>query len=699
MIPVSMPEGLALFDEQKEGGMLMKRKFVACRRKRLLFAGWLCCLSLLLVSPYAYGAGTLTPKGSPHQPIQIRDHALEVDILGGFAKTDVVQTFYNPNAEDLEAVYAFAVPQSAALSEFIIYSGEQELHGEVLPRAKANQIYQEEKAKGNDTGVANKNEFETYEFRIAKVKAQSETKIRFVYYQPLVIDTGIGRYVYPLEDGGTDELGKSFWVPNSKVERRFAAHFNIKLEYPIADLRLPGYEAAAKISKTAEGEATVDIESGAGDLNKDLVLYYRLAENLPGRVELLAYRPDKSKAGTFMLIATPGIDLKPANQGADYLFILDSSGSMAGKIQTLARAVKQTLGQFRPADRLRIVAFNSRAWELGSGWKNATPENIAQASAAVEQLTANESTNLYEGLELGLKNLDNDRITTVILVTDGVTNTGILDPKEFAALIKKYDVRLFGFLMGNNSNWPLMQVITKASGGFYAAVSNSDDIMGQIMLAKSKILSESLHDAELAVRGVKISDATDEFIGKIYRGQQLVIFGRYEQGGAASIRLKAKLSGADTEYSTTFDFPETASEYPEIERLWALERVETAQYQANVGKTSAEESKKEIENLGVAYQLVTDETSMVVLSDAVYTERGIERKNQARTTIEHQQQAARKQSPAASSRVDQKSPMFSLPAPSLGNGGGAIDPVSGVLLLGFAGLGFFRQRRRKEEGK
>ncbi len=101
--------------------------------------------------------------------------------------------------------------------------------------------------------------------------------------------------------------------------------------------------------------------------------------------------------------------------------------------------------------------------------------------------------------------------------------------------MKQYDVRLFGFLMGNSANWPLMRMIADASGGFYARVSNADDIIGQIMLAKSKITHEALHDAEFEIRGVKTFDTTGEVLGKIYRGQQLVLFGRYEGAGAATL--------------------------------------------------------------------------------------------------------------------------------------------------------------------
>jgi len=171
----------------------------------------------------AQAAGTLTPVGSADQPVQIRDHHVSVTIHGSFAQTEVRQTFYNPNNKDLEAIYSMPVPKNGSLSEFAITSGETEIQGEVVPRNKANKIYEQEKQNGNDAGVANKNSYQNFEFKIAKVKALAESSIRFTYYQPLKLDTGVGKYVYPLEEGGTDDVGASFWLQNNKVENSFSA--------------------------------------------------------------------------------------------------------------------------------------------------------------------------------------------------------------------------------------------------------------------------------------------------------------------------------------------------------------------------------------------------------------------------------------------------------------------------------------------
>lgn len=645
----------------------------------------------------ARAAGILTPKGAGRAPIQIKDHHVEIVINNGFARTEVQQTFVNPHTNDLEAVYSFPLPKAASLSEMTVFAGETEIHGEVLERKEANRVYEAEKQAGGNTAKADQNGFQSFEFSVFPVRAQAETRIRFVYYQPLEIDSGIGRYLYPLEDGGTDEGARSFWERNEKVEGTVLINLELKSAWPVADLRVPGLETAAVTQKLSDGHYKLTLDRPGASLNRDFVFYYRLQDNLPGRVELIPYRADPDRPGTFMMVITPGLDLQPIQHGADYTFVLDVSGSMQTKLRTLGAGVARALQSLAPEDRYRLVTFSERAQDLAGGFRNATPENVAGAVQMLESLRVSGGTDVYAGLQEGLKGLDADRAASIVLVTDAVANRGIVSPIEFHKLMKQQDVRVFGFLMGNSANWPLMRTIGDASGGFYAAVSNDDDIVGQLMLARSKITHECLHDATLKVSGVKVFDETDESIGKVYRGQQLVVFGRYDRPGKATVKLQAKLTGADKTYTTTFDFPALDKDNPEIERLWALDRIRMIEDQQRAGLMPESEAKYAVAQLGVAYQLVTDETSMVVLSDDRFAQRGIDRRNQARVAEERRAQAVRAAQPAKNHRVDDSAPMFQHRAPSVshgsGGGGAGSGPV-GPLFLGLLVAMRRLQRRR-----
>lgn len=652
--------------------------------------------ALCFTSAPAAASGTLTPLGAVEHAVRIQDHHVDVVLNNGFARVEVSQTFFNPNANDVEAIYSFPVPESASLSEMSILLGEETIEGEVLERDRARQVYADERDAGHDAGLAEKNTYLNYEFRVSPVRAQAETSFRFVYYEPLEIDTGVGEWVYPLEEGGTDEAAARFWSTNTKVERSFSMDVTIRSAVPLDAVRMPGYDAAAVITHDGAGEWNLRLDSTEASLERDILVYYKLAEDLPGRVEVIPYKASPDEPGSYMMIVTPGLDLKPLERGADYVFVLDTSGSMASKIHTLARGVTQALGQMRPEDNVRVITFSSRARELTRGWTSCTPDNVARLIEQIQDVRTDGSTNLHAGLAEALDDLDDDRATSIVLVTDGVTNTGVVSPEAFHKLLSTHDVRVFGFLMGNGANWPLMRTVCEASGGFYKGVSNASDIVGQILLAKSKVLYECLHDARLSIRGVRTFDATGEDLGKVYRGQQLVAFGRYEDGGRATLTLDAALTGEDKSYSTTFDFPDVATDFPEIERLWAMDRIEDLQYRMDIGQLDEDEGADAIAGLGVAYQLVTDETSMVVLSDASFARHGIDRDNRERVARERQAQTVRASQPVKDQRVDRQQPAFqhNAPRPNWGGGGGAVDPWTLALA---AGAAWFGLRRRQQE--
>ena len=641
----------------------------------------------------AWAGGTLTPKGAS-APLVTLDHDVRVTVHDGFAHTTVEQTFFNAGEADVEAVYVFPVPKGASLSEMTIFAGEEELHGEVVAKEKARRAYKEKRDSGEDAGLAEKDPFETFRFHVARVPAQAETRFRFVYYQKLALDAGVGRFVYPQEAGGTDELSLSFWNTDQEVRRSFTFRLELVSAWPIDDVRVPGFEAAAQAQRIDEGRWTIAIDVPNGYvLDRDLVVYYRLADDLPGRMELVPQRANPDAPGTFALTLTPGVDLRPLERGADYVFVLDVSGSMEGKLATLAEGVVKTLGELRPEDRFRIVLFSQRARELGGGLRSATPQNVARAIDEVRGIGIEGGTNLHRGLRLALRHLDEDRVTSLVLVTDAVANQGVVDPRRFHELMKQVDVRVFGFLLGNNANDELMRTIADASGGFYAGVSNADDVVGQVLLAKNKVTHEALHDVRLRFDGVRVHDVST-LRSKLYRGEQLVLFGRYAEPGPLEVRLEATVSGRQQVYTASTVLPAMVDDFPELERLWAFDRIEELEQAAIRGELPERESKDAIAGLGVAYQLVTDETSMLVLDDASFAELGIDRANRARTARERQAQAKRVGQVAPNFRIDSaESPAFPSAAPRPRTGGGALAPSTAIALVAFVALGNRRRKR------
>ncbi|MDP5239845.1 VIT and VWA domain-containing protein [Uliginosibacterium sp. 31-16] len=659
----------------------------------------------LLAGAVAQAAGLLTPSDGSLPSLDLREQHVKVVIEDGYAVTTVEQVFHNPHDKDLEAVYSFPVPAHGAVGEFTMWIDGKPVTGEVLEKQAARQLYEQEKKAGRDAGLTEKDSYKTFDISVSPVRAGKDTRIRLVYFQTAAVDTGIGRYVYPLEEGGVDEEKLAFWTANPKVSGSFSFDLHLKSSYPVDGIRLPN-QSQAQVTQVGPGEWKVSLASqgaagpaaneggkqsapafnptasngAAFTLDKDLVVYWRHKAGLPGSVDLVTYKPDASKRGTFMLTVTPGDDLKPITEGSDWIFVLDMSGSMTGKYATLANGVQRAMAKLRPNDRFRIILFNDRSTELTKGYVNATPDMVQRYSAEVAAIKPSNGTNLYAGVQQGLDSIEADRTSSIVLVTDGVANVGETAQRKFIELVKQKDIRLFTMIMGNSANRPLLEALTRASNGFAISISNSDDIVGQLLTAVSKVSHQALHGVQVKINGVKTADLTPKEIGSLYRGQQLVLVGHYWGDGLAKVELTGRISGQPKTYRTEFAFPAKTTANPELERLWAYATIEELQSDmADFGEKA--DLKRAATDIALEYSLVSDYTSMLVLREDQFAANKIERRNQARVGIEEAARQQRAQTAPVAHRVDTQKPMSSGSRASHSSGGGALDGWSVLALL------------------
>ena len=670
--------------------------------KRFPKQGGVFVLFFLLTANFfqVYAAGLLKPVGGASS-VRLKSHHVDVTINNGFSKTEVDQVFMNTGSRDLEAVYSFPVPVNASLSELSLWIDGREVSGEVMEKAAATKVYQDQKAKGNDTALAEKKEYVAFNISVSPVKANKETRVRLVYYQPVELDLNIGRYVYPLAEGGVEVVGNSFWKMDSVIQSSFKFNLQLKSVYPVKDVRMPTYENKAVIKKTtSENEGSVgevydvSLDSGRGtELNKDIVFYYRLNDETPARVEMVPYRAG-GEDGSFMVVVTPGGVLNKLNKGTDWTFVLDVSGSMSGdKMHTLGTGVVKVINKMQPEDRFRIITFSDFAKDYSGGYLKATKTNVMNMVRNVKNLRTGGSTALYAGLEMAYKGIESDRSTGIILVTDGVANDGPSSDVDIVELHEKYDVRLFSFVIGNSANQPLLAKLAKDSGGFSMNISNSDDIIGRIIQAKSKLTHECLYNTELKISGGDVYQLTPGDIGNIYKGQQIVMFGRYATPEPVEIQLSGIVAGEKKTWICRAEFPENDTDNPEIERLWALSSIQDLK--SKIMKSPYNDSlKKKVVDLGVDYSLVTDYTSMVVVNEVDMESMGLDRRNARRISKERRAQKKKAAQPVKNNRQDtggnnkSSKPVFrEFSAPNIGTG-----PV-GPLFVVFA---FWLNRRRRK---
>jgi Ca-activated chloride channel family protein len=656
-------------------------------------------VATVCITQGAEAAGLMTPVQGSLDELRIKQHHVSVVIEDGYAVTTVDQTFFNPHQQALEAVYSFPVPTQASVGEFTYWIDGKPVTGEVLEKDRARDLYQQEKAQGRETALTEQDAYRTFDIHVYPVRPQDDVRIRLVYLQPVHLDQGVGRYVYPLEEGGVDEERLAFWTYNEIVDEAFSFDLSLRSSYPVDSFRLPQHPQAVITAQSSQiwavslgnGSTAAAMEpavSGRASpqalkLDQDIVVYWRHQAGLPGSIDMVTHRPESNARGTFMLTMTPGDDLAPIQTGRDWVIVLDCSGSMQGKYQSLVEGVRKGLQRLPNNDRFRIVLFNDRARELSKGYVPASNRNVNTYIKRLEATEPGGGTNLYAGLELGYKHLDADRPSAILLVTDGVANIGVTEKTDFLRLLEQHDVRLFSFVMGNSANRPLLEGMTKVSNGFYTDISNGDDIAGRLIQTAGKLSHEAYRDLELKIDGVRVKDLTPARIGSLYRGQQLTVFGHYWGDGLGKVEIAGKVSGRKVAYQSALDFPRRSELNPELERLWAYATIQDLQNRMDyLGHDS--DSEEAITDLAVEYGLVTDYTSMLVVRDEVFDQLGIDRHNAGRVAAEQHARQQRGGSAVRDHRQDTQQPAFSKPRAypgSGGNGSGSVGPLTLLLLL------------------
>jgi Ca-activated chloride channel family protein len=232
------------------------------------------------------------------------------------------------------------------------------------------------------------------------------------------------------------------------------------------------------------------------------------------------------------------------------LFVIDRSGSMSGpKIQQVKTGLQFMLRQLEPADTFNIVAYDTEVETFRPELQRANQEAVQAALSWVGGIAAGGGTNIDDALRTGLKMLnDPARPNYVVFLTDGEPTVGERsEPKIIANAAQENHVhaRLFAFGVGFDVNGRLLDGLAREMRGTTAYVRPNENIEAPVSALFSKIGSPMM--TEVAVKIDLDGGATSRIYPRqmpdLFRGDQLVLVGRYRLGGAARISLTGTAGG------------------------------------------------------------------------------------------------------------------------------------------------------------
>ncbi|HEY8750602.1 MAG TPA: VIT domain-containing protein [Tepidisphaeraceae bacterium] len=618
----------------------------------------------------ANASGLLIADGGNGGVLTIKQQDVRVTINNGVAVTHVTQVFQNTENRQVEALYTFPVPKGASVANFSMWINGKEMVGEVVEKARARQIYDSYRQRRRDPGLLEQTDFRTFEMRVFPIAPLAEQKVEISYYQELDFDHDWATYVYPLATATRPEL-------RQQTAGKFSLNFDVKSQIPVSAIESPSHPNDFAFAKHREDYWQASFERRDGDLGRDVVLAYHLARPKTG-VDMITSRQG-DEDGYFCLTLTAGQELKAKEAGMDYVFVLDISGSMNddGKLKISRGSLDAFINALGAGDHFEVMTFNVEPHRLFNKLTDATPESKQKAVAFLTSQEARGGTVLHPALTSAYKYAQPSRPLNVVILSDGLT-----EADERAQLIdliahRPTGSRVFCIGVGNDVDRGLLNKMATDAGGLCAFLSSEDNLDRQAQAFRRKLMHPVAGDIKLDFQGAKVYDLEPQQIPNLYFGMPVRVYGRYRNSGPAKLMLTATIEGQKLSRPVDLDFPAKDVANPEIERMWAMKKVDQLLAAGDAG-SSPNSVSGEIVRLGEAYSIATQYTSFIVLeNDAEYQRWQIDRKNvlrlkrdrAAQETVAHELAALRDKAaadlgPAPEKAPEPAAPVLSAPMPT-----------------------------------
>lgn len=162
--------------------------------------------------------------------------------------------------------------------------------------------------------------------------------------------------------------------------------------------------------------------------------------------------------------------------------VLDRSGSMSGdKIAYAKKAAAFVVEQLNNNDVLSVVNYDDRI-EITSPSEHVKNKEVIKRK--INELTDRGSTNLTGGMLEGYTQVKSTRkdgyVNRVLLLTDGLANTGITDPQQMKKITEKKfleeGIALSTFGLGADYNEDLLTALAESGRANYYFIDNPDKI-------------------------------------------------------------------------------------------------------------------------------------------------------------------------------------------------------------------------------
>jgi Ca-activated chloride channel homolog len=605
-----------------------------------------------------------------YTPALMQASKVHFDISGMIATVTVEQSFRNVTGRWVEGVYAFPLPDTAAVRHLEMVIGQRRIIGEIREKAEARKIYSEAKKAGKKASLVEQQRPNLFSNRVANIGPGEEILVRMEYVQEVEFAAGefslrfpttiTPRYMPGQPTGGELEAGEDAsatlevnpylgWaVPTDQVPDADAispllnpsrgaeqAPLNpiqitarLDMGMPLARVEASYHEIA--LARRA-GVYDIRLASGVSEMDRDFVLSWQPVTGSAPVAALFTEQIDGEHFGLLMVVP-PLAGRNTAIMPREIIFVVDTSGSMGGvSIEQARQSVASALQQLRPQDRFNIIEFNSVHRSLYRAPVAASRHHVQQAQEFVRLLRASGGTEMLPALRAALdpvqqfdqhpdqrsQNPDEQpSLRQVIFITDGAVGNEVALFEEISARVGRS--RLFTVGIGSAPNSWFMREAAQFGRGTHTHIGNLDEV-GEKMAALFDQLARPVA-VNLAVNWPGQVEAWPERIPDLYQGQPLLVavsFGQSTPRG--EVVVSGEFNGRPWHKRLQLDSgedQETAVQHRGVASLWGRKKIAGLLDQIVLGR-AAEAVRADVLPVALQHHLLSPYTSFVAVEEVV----------------------------------------------------------------------------------
>ncbi|KAM0267333.1 hypothetical protein ACHAPA_006113 [Fusarium lateritium] len=461
-----------------------------------------------------------TPKYLPQ--VQAKAHTT---ILATTSRTNLTQTFINSTANAIDELrYVFPLYDGVSVVAFTCTVGSHVIKGVVKERQKAQQVYNEAKAKGQTAGLFKQSleAADTFTTTIGNVPAGEKVQVEITYLGELKHDAQVDGLRFTIPTQIVPRYGNAESLGPSNVIQKQGISFTIDVEMPngsaIKSVQSPSHPLSVDIGTTSTTKsqdpslqrASATLQQGTDHLEQDFIVQV-VATKLGEPSAILETHPTIPNQRAIMTTLVPKFKLP--TEKPEIVFVCDRSGSMDGQIPNLKAALEIFLKSLPVGVKFNICSFGSSFTFLWDRSQTYSQETLDKAVQHVQTFESNYGgTEIYQPFEATFQKRYKDMNLEVFLLTDGE----IWDQDRLFELINtevaqsEGTARVFSLGIGAGVSTSLIEGIARAGNGFSQTVGDDEKMDKMVVRMLRGALSPHITDYSLEIKYEKVDSSTDD---------------------------------------------------------------------------------------------------------------------------------------------------------------------------------------------